>query len=105
MWTQGVNDEGEEYEEYTYVFDRINTGRLSTYHRLDLAVDYKIERPKWNMKLGLSVINMYNRTNLFDKDFVIFSPDIEAGEEGPEEIELDRRLLPFTPNIYFQLEF
>ena len=46
--------------------DKINGGRLSYYHRLDLSIRRKIILSKnSNLDLNLSVTNVYNRKNIF----------------------------------------
>jgi len=52
------------FEQYTYLGDK-NLGRLPTYHRMDLSIMKKIDLSIMNMELGVSVINLYNRQNIF----------------------------------------
>jgi len=48
------------------VYGEINKGRLSTYHRLDLALKRKIDlKNKTKMEITASVTNTYSRKNIF----------------------------------------
>ena len=55
----------------SYNFNELNTENLPLYHRLDFAAVYDF-RPHRNQKLkyrvGLSVLNLYNKKNLLNKD-------------------------------------
>ncbi|MEP7127629.1 MAG: hypothetical protein ABI729_02125, partial [Chitinophagales bacterium] len=53
--------------------DSLNTGRLPYYHRVDLAVKKKIQISENSMlELNASVINVYNRENIFYFDRVSY---------------------------------
>lgn len=68
-----------------------NALRLPAYHRLDAAVTLNIGRPgKFNGTLGLSLFNLYNRTNVWYKNFDIVENEI---------VETDVNYLGFTPNL------
>ena len=53
-----------EFEQYTYLGDK-NLGRLPSYHRMDMSILKKIDLSFMNMELGVSIINLYNRQNIF----------------------------------------
>jgi hypothetical protein len=55
---------GSEFQQYTYLDDK-NLGRLPSYHRMDLSILKRIELSIMNMELGVSVINLYDRQNIF----------------------------------------
>jgi hypothetical protein len=64
-YTTGNSDLGIIYE------DKLNAGRLPTYHRLDLGIKKKIEFKKnLGMEIAASVTNVYNRANIFYVDRV-----------------------------------
>ncbi len=73
-----------------------NSLRLPDYHRLDLSANYHIYNS--TMKdigyIGLSVFNMYNRTNVWYKQFYI---------EGNQMVESDVNYLGITPNLTLSL--
>ena len=82
-----------------------NNARLPAYHRLDLAGNYKFYRPKWQGKIGLSILNFYNRKNISDVDYFVFPPDASEGRNVPEIVGFERKMLGFTPNLFFQIEW
>ncbi len=67
----------------------INTGQLPDYHRLDLSLSKKIQINRLKMYIDLSVLNVYNRNNLF-----YFRRD--NGERV--------NMLPFLPSVNFKVE-
>jgi len=79
-------------------FGEKNAARLPTYHRLDLAVLYHFlkreSKTEWG-SLGLSVFNVYNRRNIWYKEFQIIDGNI---------IETDKFFLGFTPNLTLTLK-
>lgn len=56
-----------EFQQYSLLGDR-NLSRLPAYHRLDLSVTKQIELDFLRMTLGLDLINVYDRQNLFYYD-------------------------------------
>lgn len=81
-----------------------NQKRLPPYHRLDASVHYKFWMAnRIKGMAGLSVFNLYNRRNLFDKDFYAFQQ--EPGVTQPQIIQVDQQLLGITPNIFFNIDF
>ncbi len=76
--------------DFTTVTDK-NGVRLPDYHRLDIAFTYK-----WNgegaapRNISLSLFNVYNRSNVWYKEFQIQSGQV---------IETNVNYLAFTPNI------
>jgi hypothetical protein len=83
-------------KDYISVGDK-NGQRLPDYHRLDIAVSYTIFNKKGNNSgnIGLSVFNLYNRRNIWYKEFNIAEGDI---------VESDIRYLGITPNISVSLK-
>ncbi|WP_353127625.1 TonB-dependent receptor [Parapedobacter pyrenivorans] len=73
-----------------------NALRLPAYHRLDAAVTLNFGRPgKFNGTLGLSLFNLYNRTNIWYKNFDIMEDEI---------VETDVNYLGFTPNLSLSIK-
>lgn len=100
----------EEEETFTLavpMLGEINSAYLPAYHRLDASIVYTFSQKKERapkIQTGLSIINVYNRTNLIDRRFreIIF----DEADEPEERIEIfDRNLLPFTPNLFFRIEW
>lgn len=81
-----------------------NQKRLPPYHRLDASVHYNFfGNGRLRGMAGLSVFNLYNRRNLFDKDYYAFQT--EPGISQPQIIQIDQQLLGITPNIFFNIDF
>jgi hypothetical protein len=81
-------------QEYLVVTEK-NALRLPDYHRLDLAVTINYGKPgKVNGAIGLSLFNLYNRKNVWYKNY-----DIEEGEI----IQTNVNYLGFTPNLSFSI--
>ena len=76
------------YSPYSILGDK-NTGRLPQYHRLDLGISKKFALPFCVMDLDVSVINVYNRKNIF-----YFKRD--TGERV--------YMLPFLPTATLKIE-
>lgn len=65
--------------------------RLPAYHRMDWAATYKWKSSKGAPRsIGLSLFNVYNRTNTWYKEF-----EIESGQV----LETNVNFLGFTPNL------
>lgn len=69
-----------------------NALRLPDYHRLDLSASYDFNMFGGKANLGLSLFNLYNRSNVWYKEYEII--------EG-ELLETDITLLDFTPSLFF----
>ena len=98
-----LDTEGE--EEYFLVYSQLNNARLPNYHRLDLAANYKLDTKNWTGKIGVSIFNLYDRTNLQDIDFFVLPPQTQAGRSLPEEIIFQRDMMRFTPNFFFHINW
>lgn len=91
------NNTGKPQVDYGY----INAERLPAYHRLDFSMHYKWYNKGASAKIGLSFFNLYDQNNIFDKKFFLAAPDQSA--ELPRILEVDRTLLRFTPNLFFEI--
>ena len=70
-----------------------NALRLPAYHRLDFSANYTI--PYFmggNAKVGLSLFNVYNRSNIWYKEFDVIDGTI---------LETNVNFLGFTPSVFF----
>ena len=73
-----------------------NSLRLPDYHRLDLSATYNFDfGGKMHGSLGASLFNVYNRKNVWYKEFEIIDDYL---------IETDVTLLSITPNITFTIK-
>jgi len=90
------------------VYDRINGAILPDYHRLDLScsIDFKTSKKEWpKARLGLSLLNLYGRSNLFHREFNLFAETGQNGGQGTVLGEIDRFGLNRTINMVFRLFF
>ena len=78
-------------EPYFQVSEK-NALRYPNYHRLDISANYKFNMGDTKAKIGLSVFNVYNRSNTWYKKY-----DVIEGEL----LETDVSLLGITPSLYF----
>ena len=69
-----------------------NALRLPDYHRFDLSATYDFNLGNTKANLGLSLFNVYNRSNVWYKEYEVI--------EG-ELLETDVTLLNFTPSLFF----
>ena len=86
-------------------FGENNNARLPLYHRLDASAwfNFSPNPSRWVGKIGLSVLNVYGRQNVFNRRF--FPEQAEAEDEEVGIIREDRFLLGFTPNVTLTLSF
>lgn len=88
------------------VFDDVNAARLPDYHRLDASATYKFNFSKdseWKGKIGLSLLNIYNRENTLSRTFDIKQP--KTLEEEATIREVNKNSLGLTPNLVLRVEF
>jgi len=75
-----------------------NSSRLPAYHRLDAAVNYHFKNRETNNEwgsLGLSIFNVYNRRNIWYKEYQIIDGNI---------LETDKLFLGIKPNLTFSMK-
>ncbi|QGY44632.1 TonB-dependent receptor plug domain-containing protein [Maribellus comscasis] len=85
-------------EQYYVVLSDKNGQRLPAYHRLDVSATYDFKIGEVPASLGLSIFNLYNRANVWYKEFTIDSDnDIYA--------ETNVNFIGFTPSLFFSIEF
>ncbi len=83
--------------EFTYIsVGEKNGERLPAYHRMDIAAHYLFEIGNVKMDAGFSVFNLYNRTNIWYRQFDL--------QELPMLIN-DVTYLGATPNISLNFSF
>ena len=67
-----------------------NAYRLPDYHRFDVAATYNFLFGKAPATLGFSIFNLYNRANVWYKEFEIIDNQV---------ISTDVNYLGLTPNV------
>ncbi|MFD0964369.1 FecR domain-containing protein [Pseudofulvibacter geojedonensis] len=84
----------------SYSFNNLNDENLPIYHRLDLSAVYDFkphQNKKIKYRLGLSVLNLYNRKNIINKD-------ISYNTSNNNEINItDITATSITPNLMFRI--
>ncbi|MCZ6915386.1 MAG: TonB-dependent receptor [Gemmatimonadetes bacterium] len=73
-----------------------NSLRLPAYHRADIAAHFRFNLGTWKGDVGLSVLNLYNRNNVWYREFDL--------TESPVLVT-DVRYLGVTPNLSVRFEF
>ena len=79
-------------------FGAKNSSRLPAYHRLDVSVNYHFRNSETNNEwgsLGFSIFNVYNRRNIWYKEYQIIDGNI---------LETDKFFLGITPNLTFSMK-
>ena len=86
----------------------VNAERLPTYHRLDFSSTYKFKFSKdgrWKGKVGVSVINLYDRKNVLYRQFFLGDPLDDSNTPDYEVVQSDFISFGLTPNFVFRVEF
>lgn len=73
-----------------------NGSRLPAYHRLDVSAHYLHKAGKYEMDFGISVFNLYNRKNIWYREY-------DFTEKPPVISEI--RYLGMTPNLSVEIRF
>ena len=89
---------GGDTNSYYHVSEK-NANYLPDYHRMDLSASYKFalkQEHGFNGELGLSVFNLYNRTNVWYRKY-----DLDVSPI----IVTDVTMLGITPSVYVKVKF
>ena len=95
-------DEEEEMSFLDILWGERNAVRLPDYHRLDASVWYHFKLGEVKGMLGLSVLNVYNRRNVWKRQFYIDDLD---GDDAEELIQEQKYFLGITPNLTLRLGY
>ncbi len=81
-------------------FEERNNRRLRAFHHLDLGMNYKWKKGKWNQTINVSVYNIYNHKNVFA---------VMTRTSGNQETARTRyqslTLLPLLPSFSYAIGF
>jgi len=91
-----------------FLFGDTNSERLPNYHRLDFSSTYKFKfskNGKLRGKLGLSLLNIYNKKNILRRQFGIGDPLDDSDRPNYEIRQIDNVSLGLTPNLLFRVDF
>ncbi len=86
--------DGTSYE-YVSVGEK-NAFRLPPYHRLDVSATYNFKLGDAKTSTGLSIFNLYNRENIWYKEFEVVDEEI---------IETNVNYIGITPSVFFNIKF
>ena len=83
--------------EYRANYGLINGERLSSNVEANISVQYEFSLPneKWTGEVSVSITNLLNAENLYSRTYSVDSPKSQT----PFIDILDKRNLPFTPNV------
>jgi len=97
------DDSGDDEVVYDLEYTSPNAQRLPNYHRIDLSVWHKFggDESKFNGEIGLSIINVLNRTNTFNTSY---SVDFDRNDQIAV-LERTKFFLGFTPNVSLRFWF
>ena len=87
------------------IYGTINSERLPNYHKLDFSTTYSFNfdsRKKWKGKIGLSLLNIYDKSNVLVRTFEsVYDTTFQRNILK----KVDNVSLGFTPNLVFRVDF
>ena len=81
--------------EYVSIGEK-NGLRIDPYHRLDLSATYNFNISSGKGEMGLSVFNLYNKTNTWYNEFEVVDNQVT---------ETNVNYIGFTPSLFFNVSF
>ena len=81
--------------EYVSIGEK-NGLRIDPYHRLDLSATYNFNLGSGKGEMGLSIFNLYNKTNTWYNEFEVVDNQVT---------ETNVNYIGFTPSIFFNVSF
>ena len=90
-------------QQFQKIYDGINNYNLDPTHKLNISVNYTFKPGKKGMQayLGFSLLNVFNRENLYNRTF-----NIDQNQNMLPRIEtIDKTMLLRTPNLSFRMEW
>ncbi|MEN1784561.1 MAG: TonB-dependent receptor [Bacteroidota bacterium] len=94
----------------TVVYDVPNAKNLPAYHRLDCSVRYTFKwskkAPSNNAKMGLSILNLYNRRTVLNRSYDLLGNTDENTEDTDIALgTVDEFSLGITPTMFIRVSF
>jgi hypothetical protein len=92
------------YEEVESGRDK-NAYRMSNYHRMDISIEFRKRKPKYERKWVIGAYNAYFHNNPY---FIIADQDLVVQDDGSERIEpvfKEISILPIVPSVSYQFKF
>ena len=81
--------------EYVSIGEK-NGLRIDSYHRLDLSATYNFNLGSGKGEMGLSIFNLYNKTNTWYNEFEVVDNQVT---------ETNVNYIGFTPSLFFNVSF
>ena len=81
--------------EYVSIGEK-NGLRIDPYHRLDLSATYNFNISSGKGEMGLSVFNLYNKTNTWYNEFEVVDNQVT---------ETNVNYIGFTPSLFLNVSF
>ena len=81
--------------EYVSIGEK-NGLRIDPYHRLDLSATYNFNLGSGKGEMGLSIFNLYNKTNTWYNEFEVLDNQVT---------ETNVNYIGFTPSLFFNVSF
>ena len=79
---------------------------MSDYHRLDLSVEFRKKKPKWERKWVVGVYNAYYHRNPY---YVIADTEYTRDDQGnlvdEKRVFKEISILPIIPSVSYQFKF
>ncbi|MBD3627456.1 carboxypeptidase-like regulatory domain-containing protein [Cyclobacterium sp.] len=91
----------QEQQEIIYQDESRNSLRFDPYFRMDLRVNYRINRKKLSHEIALDLINILNTKNILN---LTWAPD-ELENPDPEKSIIQNYQLGFLPIFYYKVDF
>ena len=93
-----------------FIYDEINSYRMTDFHRLDVALNFKRQK-KWGERTwSVSFINVYNRQNpyfyyYYRESFPLTSHTVNLPQESEPLKLYQRSFFPFLPSFSYSFSF
>lgn len=94
------------FQSYSFIdnFKSRNNLRMAPYHRLDVGVDYKIEKKKYTSTWSFGAYNAYSRRNPFFLNLENVFVDTPEGGESKTVLR-QYSLFPLIPSVSYKIDF
>lgn len=100
---KGIENDG---NDLSIIYENVNAETLPNYHRLDASIVYGFNWAKTTkVKIGLSLLNLYDRKNILNRTFSIFQYNNEQDNLDSGLQTINRKSLGFTPNFFLRMDF
>lgn len=99
--TNLISPHNQTISELAVVGEKLNTFRLSDYHRLDICVNFVKKKKRGQRTWSLSIVNVYDKRNISYIGFGSYYDMIKDNSYSMRKL----CLYPFTPNISYSYKF